>query len=316
MKVLVTGAAGFIGAHVAQRLSADGHAVVGVDNMNAYYDPTLKTARVENFLNSANFIAGDITDESVVRNLFTEHTFDRVCHLAAQAGVRYSIENPFTYAQSNYVGTQYLFEYAHRAGGIPVVYASSSSVYGDQARIPFSETDPCTEPLSVYAATKRANELLAHVYATMHHMSMTGLRFFTVYGPWGRPDMAYFSFTKKILSGVPIELYNNGELLRDFTYIDDIVSGVSAALNNTTPGYSVYNLGRGQPVSLRAFVSAIENALGRKAEIQLAPMQGGDVHQTYADVSKARAQLGYMPVVSLPEGVQRFVEWYRAYYNV
>jgi UDP-glucuronate 4-epimerase len=316
VKILVTGAAGFIGAHAVQRLVAEGHTVIGIDNMNSYYDPALKEARVKEFLGGVDFSIVDVSDEVKLSTIFKAYTFDRVMHLAAQAGVRHSIEHPLDYAHSNYVGTQNIFEAAHRAGDIPVVYASSSSVYGDTASVPFSETERCDEPVSVYAATKRANELLAHVYTTMYGMQMTGLRFFTVYGPWGRPDMAYFTFTQKTLSGESISLYNAGELRRDFTYIDDIVDGVVAAVLRAPAGFRLYNLGRGESVPLRSFVSAIEEATGKSAMTELVPMQAGDVHETYANIERARVELGYAPTVSVREGIGRFVEWYRAYYNV
>lgn len=315
MKILVTGSAGFIGAHVVRALQAAGHSVVGVDSVNTYYDPSLKEARLTHFLSSTPFVRGDLTDQAVVERLFHVNQFDRVCHLAAQAGVRYSITDPWSYVQANVLGTQNIFEYAHRAGDIPVVYASSSSVYGDADTLPLTEDAPCVTPVSLYAATKRSTELMAHVYTHMYGMPTTGLRFFTVYGPWGRPDMAYFSFTKAIVEGTPIELFNNGNLQRDFTYIDDIVHGVTAALE-APAGYAIYNLGRGAPVSLRDFVSSIERAVGRDATIVERPMQQGDVHATFADTTRARTKLRYNPRIDIDDGIESFVEWYRSYYNV
>ncbi len=314
MKILVTGSAGFIGAHVVRALVRAGHSVVGVDSVSTYYDPALKEARLKHFHSETKFVRGDLADRTVVEALCTEHQFDRVCHLAAQAGVRYSITDPWSYVSANVLATQNILEYAHRAGNIPVVYASSSSVYGDSETLPLSEDAACATPVSLYAATKRSTELMAHVYTNMYGMPTTGLRFFTAYGPWGRPDMAYFTFTRAILRGEPVRLFNGGALSRDFTYIDDIVSGVVAALEAPV-GYRLYNLGRGAPVELRAFVRAIEDAVGKRANIVEVPMQAGDVHATYADTTRAREAFGYAPTVSLAEGIPAFVKWYRGYYN-
>lgn len=315
MKILVTGAAGFIGAHTCQALRAVGHDVVGIDNFSTYYDPTLKESRIRALGNGALLVRGDIADQGTVESLFAQHQFDRVCHLAAQAGVRHSITDPWSYVSANVLGTQNILEYAHRSGNIPVVYASSSSVYGDADSLPLSEDAPCVTPVSLYAATKRSTELMAHVYTHMYGLPTTGLRFFTVYGPWGRPDMAYYSFTKALLAGRPIELFNQGNLQRDFTYIDDIVSGVGAALRDPR-GYHLYNLGRGAPVVLREFVASIERATGVSAQIIEKPMQPGDVHATFADTTRARDALGYEPKTSLDEGIASFVKWYVSYYNV
>lgn len=315
MKILVTGAAGFIGAHTCQALGVAGHDVVGIDNFSTYYDPTLKESRIRALGNGALLVRGDIADQWTVESLFAQHQFDRVCHLAAQAGVRHSITDPWSYVSANVLGTQNILEYAHRSGNIPVVYASSSSVYGNADSLPLSEDAPCVTPVSLYAATKRSTELMAHVYTHMYGLPTTGLRFFTVYGPWGRPDMAYYSFTKALLAGRPIELFNQGNLQRDFTYIDDIVSGVGAALRDPH-GYHLYNLGRGAPVVLREFVASIERATGVSAQIIEKPMQPGDVHATFADTTRARDALGYEPKTSLDEGIASFVKWYVSYYNV
>lgn len=314
MKILVTGAAGFIGAYTVRALRSAGHNVVGIDNFSTYYDPSLKEARVTEFLEGTTLVRGDIADRTCVESLFKDHRFDRVCHLAAQAGVRYSIENPWSYVSANVVGTQHIFECAKHAGGVPVVYASSSSVYGDSTPVPFSEDAPCVEPVSLYAATKRSSELIAYTYTHLFGLPTTGLRFFTVYGPWGRPDMAYFTFTKAMLRGQTIERFNRGDLMRDFTYIDDIVTGVVSALVHPE-GCHLYNLGRGAPVRLGDFISSIETAVGKSATVVDREMQPGDVHATYADTSRARADLGYAPSVDLEEGIPRFVKWYRSYYN-
>ena len=305
MRILLTGAAGFIGFHVAKALLDRGDEVVGIDNLSDYYDPKLKDARLalldhERF----TFVKHDLEDPIKI-----ESSFDVICHLAAQAGVRYSIENPRVYEQSNALGTLNVFEFARQQSIDRVVFASSSSVYGNTDSIPFREDAVEDRPISLYAATKRANELYAYTYHHLFGIKMTGLRFFTVYGPWGRPDMAYYSFTKAILEGVPIDVYNNGDQSRDFTYITDIVQGVLAAID-TPFDYEIINLGRGKPEKLFDFIAEIERAIGTTAFKNLLPMQPGDVPSTYADVSKANRLLGYDPKVDLTDGIPRFVEWY------
>lgn len=314
MKILVTGAAGFIGSHVSRALLERGHELVCVDNMNSYYDPALKEARLAQFKDRVTFYEADIADLDAMTRIFSEHVFDKICHLAAQAGVRYSLQDPFAYARSNYAGTQNIFELAHRNGSPHIVFASSSSVYGLTGKMPFEETDACDKPVSIYAASKRATELLGFTYHSLYNMDITALRFFTVYGPWGRPDMALFSFTEKMQKGEPIEIYNNGDMKRDFTFIDDIVQGFVLALEKPN-GFQIYNLGRGNPVALGDFVAALEEALGIEAVKVNRPMQLGDVKETYASVEKAKKDLGYEPKVDIQEGIRRFVEWYRSYHN-
>ncbi len=314
MKILVTGGAGFIGSHVIMELLMRGHSVVTIDNVNDYYDPTLKRVRLSRLGNSVEHIEIDIADTDAVEAVFKAHTFDAICHLAAQAGVRYSIENPFVYAQSNYIGTLNIFEFAKRYNVPHVVAASTSSVFGLNDEMPFTEDQRVDTPISIYSATKRGTELLAFTYNHLFKMNITMLRFFTVYGPWGRPDMALFLFTKAILEDTPIKVFNNGEMSRDFTYVDDIVSGVVAALERPN-GYQIYNLGNGKPVALMDYVGAIEDVLGKKAVIDFQPMQMGDVAATWADISKAQRELGYAPKTSVHEGVRKFIAWYREYYN-
>ncbi len=313
--VLVTGVAGFIGYHVAQALLARGDRVVGVDNMNNYYSVKLKQDRLaqiqsENF----EFIQADISDKAVMNTLFREHQIDKVCHMAAQAGVRYSLTDPYSYEQSNNLGFLTLLEMCKEFKVHDIVFASSSSVYGGREEVPFKETDPNQLPISVYAATKRYNELLAHVYNKLYGLRCTGLRFFTVYGPWGRPDMALYSFVTDILANNQIRVFNNGQQERDFTYIDDIVQGVLTAIDKPFD-YEIINLGRGDPVGLMEFVRQIEKALGKEANIRLETAQPGDVARTFADISKARELLGYDPKVSLEEAVKKFVEWYIEYHK-
>jgi len=325
MPILVTGAAGFIGMHVAERLLARGETVVGVDNFNAYYDPALKAARAARLEPHPNFrmVRMDIADAEGLAALMRDAAITKVVHLAAQAGVRYSIENPFAYERSNLAGHLSVLEACrHQPGFDCLVYASSSSVYGDRplAGAGFKEDDPAVSPVSLYAATKRANELMAHTYAHLYALPSTGLRFFTVYGPFGRPDMAYFSFTRKILSGEPIEVYGMGQMARDFTYVDDIVDGVLGALDNPPAGagaqlHRVLNIGDSRPVGLLEMISTLEAALGVEAEKTLRPMQPGDVTTTYADVSALNAVCGYTPKVMLAEGLARFVAWYRGFYG-
>ncbi|HEY8973194.1 MAG TPA: NAD-dependent epimerase [Burkholderiaceae bacterium] len=334
MKVLVTGAAGFIGMHVVQRLAARGDRVVGIDNVNAYYDPALKEARLAELsgLPGFRFERLDIADGPALDALFAREKFDRVVHLAAQAGVRYSIENPLAYGESNLAGFLNVLEACRRHPVSHLVYASSSSVYGGNAKMPFSEADSVDHPVSLYAATKKANELMAHTYSHLYGIATTGLRFFTVYGPWGRPDMAYFSFTRDILAGTPIAVFNEGRMMRDFTYIDDIVDGVVAVLDKPAtpdpafdalaphPGrsrapYRVFNIGNQDPVQLGAFIETIEKALGVQAVKVFKPMQPGDVVATYADVSALRDWTGVSPKTPLADGIGRFVDWYRGHFK-
>lgn len=317
MKILITGGAGFIGSAVAEALLARGDAVVIVDNFNAYYDPALKEARIHHLFAPFDplIVRADITDQNPLEKLFREQRFDRVCHLAAQAGVRYSLDNPYIYAQSNVVGTLNLLELARAWGNIPFVYASSSSVYGGNTKTPFSEDDRVDQPLSLYAATKRATELLTYCFHHIHGLPSTGLRFFTVYGPWGRPDMAMLIFTKQMLAAEPITLFNHGHMARDFTYIDDIVAGVVAAIDHPFP-YEIINLGNNRPVDLMDMVVTLERVLGTKAKIKFAPLQPGDVPTTCADITKAKRLLAWHPKVKLQAGITTLVAWYRKFYDV
>ena len=320
--VLVTGASGFIGHAVSQRLIERGDSVVGIDNLNDYYDPKLKQARLSNLqaLKQFQFEELDISDEEAVRSLVADNKITRIVHLAAQAGVRYSIDNPFAYQKSNLQGHLSLLEASRHAENLEhLVYASSSSVYGDKPMggEGFTEEEPATDPVSLYAATKRSCELMSQSYAKLYGFPQTGLRFFTVYGPWGRPDMAYFGFTQKILAGKPIEVYGEGKMARDFTYIDDIVDGILGALDNPPEKgtHRVLNIGDSRPVGLMDMIKALENALGMEAEKIMRPMQPGDVTSTYADVSKLHALTGYKPKVMLEDGLERFVRWYRDFYG-
>ncbi len=320
---LVTGAAGFIGMHVAKRLLERGDAVIGLDNLNDYYDVSLKKARLAQ-LTSPNFrfVKLDIADREGMKNLFEKEIFDAVIHLAAQAGVRYSITNPQSYIDSNLVGFGNVLEGCRHKKVEHLVYASSSSVYGANTKLPFSTEDSVDHPISLYAATKKANELMAHTYSHLYALPTTGLRFFTVYGPWGRPDMAMFGFTKAILEGKPIDVFNHGKMQRDFTYIDDIVEGVVRVTDRipepceTGAHYKVYNIGNNQPVELGHFIETIENALGVKAQKNLLPMQPGDVPATYADVDDLMRDVGFKPATSIEEGVAKFVVWYKEYYRL
>ena len=319
VKILVTGAAGFIGFHVAKALLARGDTVIGVDNISSYYDPKLKLARLRELKRARNsrnftFYKADIADYRAMERIFRKHKVQKVCHLAAQAGVRYSLTDPFVYERSNNLGTLTLLELCRHNGVKHFIFASSSSVYGGNKKLPFSEKDGVDTPISVYAATKRYDEVLAHAYQHLYDINCTGLRFFTVYGPWGRPDLSLFKFTRNILAGRPIEVYNRGRHTRDFTYIDDIVPGVLAAIDRSYP-YELFNLGRGEPVKLLGFIGIIEKDLGRKAKRKLLPMQPGDVETTHADISKARRMLGYSPKTSLREGTREFIRWYREYYK-
>lgn len=333
MKYLVTGSAGFIGFRLCQRLLDSGHEVVGIDNMNAYYDQGLKQSRLHILEQYPHFrfIPLDITEREKVVVLCTQEGFDRVIHLAAQAGVRYSLQNPFAYADSNLNGHLAILEGCRQAKIKHLVYASSSSVYGITDQTPF-RTDMSTDhPVSLYAATKKANELMAHSYSHLYQLPTTGLRFFTVYGPWGRPDMALFKFTKAILAGEPIDVYNNGNLSRDFTFIDDIVEGIirisdiipqadpenrSLSPAQSSAPYRLYNIGNGQPVKLTDFIAALEKSLGKKAIKNFLPMQAGDVYTTWADTEDLFQVTGYRPQVSIEQGVQAFVDWYQSYYNL
>lgn len=321
MTILVTGAAGFIGAFVAERLLGRGETVVGVDVFNAYYDPALKEARAARLADKPRFrmVRMDLADAAAFGELVEESGADRVVHLAAQAGVRYSLENPFAYERSNLAGHLSVLEACRRAPRRPVlVYASSSSVYGDRALDgPFREDDPVDAPVSLYAATKRAAELMSHTYSRLYGLRQTGLRFFTVYGPMGRPDMAYFSFTQKILAGEPIEVFGEGRMARDFTYIDDIVDGILGALDHPPPegGHRIFNIGDSRPVGLMRMIEVLEGALGVEARKVFRPMQPGDVTATYADVSRLSALCGYDPKVTIEEGLPRFVDWYRRFYG-
>ena len=335
MHVLVTGVAGFIGSSTAMRLLARGDTVIGIDNLNDYYDVGLKKARLARFQNEPafTFIQLDVADRTGIAALFADHRIDRVVHLAAQAGVRYSIENPLAYVDSNLVGFVNILEGCRHSAVAHLAYASSSSVYGANETLPFSVHDNVDHPLSLYAATKKANELMAHTYSSLYGLPTTGLRFFTVYGPWGRPDMALFKFTKNILAGEPIDVYNFGKHRRDFTYIDDIVEGVIRVLDRPAqsnpdwdgmkpdPGSSrapwrVYNIGNSDPVELLTYIECIEQALGKKAELNLLPLQPGDVPDTFANVADLVRDVGYQPATPVAEGVQRFIDWYRDYYSV
>jgi UDP-glucuronate 4-epimerase len=334
MKVLVTGAAGFIGMHLSQRLLARGDTVVGLDNLNAYYDPQLKRDRLARLTPEPafSFVQMDIADRPGMAELFAGHRFDAVVNLAAQAGVRHSLVDPHAYVDANIVGFMNILEGARHHGVGHLVYASSSSVYGGNEAMPFSEHQPVDHPISIYAATKKANELMAHSYSHLFKLPTTGLRFFTVYGPWGRPDMALFLFTKAILEGRPIQVFNHGKMQRDFTFVDDIVEGIVRVIDRPAapaPGYDarqpdpatsnapfrVFNIGNQGPVSLMAFINAIERAVGRDAVKELLPLQPGDVPATYADVSELTARTGFKPATSIEDGVSRFVAWYRDYFK-
>ena len=335
MKILVTGAAGFIGMTTSLRLLARGDEVVGLDNLNDYYEVSLKENRLKRLtaLPGFRFVKLDVGDRAGMEKLFAEEKFDKVIHLAAQAGVRYSIQNPHAYVDSNLVGFINVLEGCRHNQVQHLVYASSSSVYGGNTRMPFSEHDSVDHPVSLYAATKKANELMAHTYSHLYGLPTTGLRFFTVYGPWGRPDMALFLFTKAILEGRPIDVFNFGNMQRDFTYIDDIVEGVIRVMDRTAAAnpeydpiaadpatsnvpYRVFNIGNNNPVQLLDFIGAIENALGMKAEKRLLPLQDGDVPATYANTDLLNDWVGFVPGTSVEDGVGRFVSWYRDYYKV
>jgi UDP-glucuronate 4-epimerase len=312
--ILVTGVAGFIGFHVVKALCKAGEEVVGIDNVCDYYDPSLKRARLALLkdFNGFHFYEADITDHAFVQSLFTRHPISKICHLAAQAGVRYSLTNPFAYQKSNSEGFLSIIECARRHNVENFVYASSSSVYGANTALPFSESDRVDAPLSLYAATKRSNELVAHCYSRLFDLPCSGLRFFTVYGPWGRPDMALFMFTKAIISGETIDVFNNGEMRRNFTYIDDIVQGVLLVLK--TPLLNeLYNIGNSRAEKLLDFIEEIERHCGKKADKRFLPMQPGDVPVTVADITKIE-KLGYAPSTNISEGIKKFINWYRNYY--
>jgi UDP-glucuronate 4-epimerase len=317
MRVLVTGAAGFIGFHVASALLERGDAVVGLDNLNDYYEVSLKEARLRVLEGRPGFSfhRADVADVEALGRVFDCGPFDLVCHLAAQAGVRYSLENPLAYGSANLAGFLNVLEACRHRGTGNLVYASSSSVYGANDKVPFSEGDRVDRPVSLYAATKLANELMAHAYHHLYGIPVTGLRFFTVYGPWGRPDMALFGFTRSLLAGRPIDVYNYGRMERDFTYIDDITAGVVAALDRPL-GDEVFNLGNSSSVSLERFVAVLEETLGVEARRNYLPMQPGDVPRTFADVARAKALLRWEPTTPIEIGIPRFVEWYRGYYGV
>lgn len=329
MAILITGVAGFIGHALAKTLLARGERVIGIDNCNSYYDPALKQARLDDIATTNrdfSFHQLDFADAEALNSLLAKERFDRIAHLGAQAGVRYSLENPAAYVQSNLVGHANMLELARTRAVAHMVYASSSSVYGMAKQMPLSVDDRVDHPVSLYAATKKADELMSETYSHLYRLPMTGLRFFTVYGPWGRPDMAPWKFTQAILEGKPIQVFNNGDLRRDFTYIDDIISGVIATLDappeddgvakagGSVSPHAVYNIGNNQPVALMHFIRIIEEACGREAEKIMQPMQPGDVYETYADIDVIADAVGYSPTTGLKQGIPRFVEWYRHYH--
>lgn len=335
VRVLVTGAAGFIGFHVCQKLLSRGDRIIGLDNLNDYYDVILKKNRLAQLQQNSDFSFHqlDLADREGMALLLTQHQFDGVIHLAAQAGVRYSIKNPYAYVDSNLVGFINILEGCRHSGVKHLVFASSSSVYGTNTKIPFAVQDNVDHPISLYAASKKANELMAHTYSYLYGLPTTGLRFFTVYGPWGRPDMALFLFTKAILAGQPIDVFNYGKMKRDFTYIDDIAEGVVRVLDripqpnslwsgnipdpsSSKAPYKIYNIGNNQPVELMHFIEVLENCLGIKAQKNMLPLQPGDVPVTYADVDDLVRDVGFRPNTPIEDGIKRFVSWYRAYYNV
>jgi UDP-glucuronate 4-epimerase len=335
MKVLVTGSAGFIGSTLTLRLLARGDEVIGVDNLSDYYDVNLKRARLARYLEHKNYrhVHADLADRQAIDALFAEHKPQRVVNLAAQAGVRYAMENPHIYVSSNVTGFLHILENCRHHAVEHLVYASTSSVYGANTKLPFSVHEGTQHPLTLYAATKKANEMMAHSYAHLFGIPCTGLRFFTVYGPWGRPDMALFLFTKAILAGQPVKVFNQGKHTRDFTYVDDIVEGVMRTLDHVPSGapgwsgrapdpatslapYRIYNIGNQEPVQLLRYLEVLEQCLGKKAQLELLPLQPGDVPDTEADVSDLVADVGYKPATSVETGVSRFVDWYRAYFHV
>lgn len=334
-KILVTGAAGFIGFHTVKRLASDNFEIIGIDNINEYYDPRLKYDRLRELgifsvttkdkngffiksetLPNFKFIKMDLIEMDRLTELFGKEKFDIVIHLAAQAGVRFSIESPEVYIQSNIIGFFNILECSKNYKVSHLIYASSSSVYGNNEKVPFSETDSVDNPISMYAATKKSNELMAHTYSHIHKLPTTGLRFFTVYGPWGRPDMAAYLFTKAIIEGKPIKVFNNGDLHRDFTYIDDIVDGITRVMNDeSNKRYALYNIGNNSPAHLLEFISTIEKYTGKSANKELHPMQPGDVYKTYADIDALNSAVGYKPTTDIDKGVREYVKWYTEYYK-
>jgi UDP-glucuronate 4-epimerase len=319
MKILVTGSAGFIGMHTAQRLLDAGYSVVGLDNFNDYYSVALKRARQAKLAEHAHFtlVEGDLCDDKFLTDCFAAHGFDAVCHLAAQAGVRYSIEHPRVYEKSNLAGFLNILEACRHAKTPRLVYASSSSVYGGNTKLPFSESDPVDHPVSLYAATKKANELMAHTYTHLYGLQTIGLRFFTVYGPWGRPDMAMWLFTAAMLAGKPIQIFNHGDMYRDFTYIDDIVTGVCGCLLNANlDRYELFNIGNHKSERLMDMIAILAETIGVQPELQMMDMQPGDVPATYADIDRINSKLGFEPTTSIRDGIPRFVEWYKQYHGI
>lgn len=315
-RIFITGAAGFIGFHMARHLHQRGDIVLGYDNFNAYYDPQLKRARASELSQQGiSILEGDLKDRSSLQQAIEDQQTTHILHLAAQAGVRYSLNNPHTYLQSNLEGFLNILEICRSSPSLPLIYASSSSVYGLNQKVPFSVADRTDHQASLYGVTKKTNELMAQTYHHLFGIPVTGLRFFTVYGPWGRPDMAYFSFTQAILENRPIEIYNQGQMMRDFTYIDDIVAGTTAAIDRAFP-FATFNLGHHRPEGLLHLVTVLEKELDRKAQKILLPMQSGDVVSTCADIEESQKQLGFFPKVSLEEGIARFVEWYKNHYRV
>lgn len=319
-KILITGCAGFIGYHLAKSLLNKENSVIGIDNLNNYYDVQLKENRLEQLkvFNNFRFVKADIADEKAVNLLFAENKFDIVVNLAAQAGVRYSIDNPRSYISSNIIGFFNILEACRYNPVKHLVFASSSSVYGNQNKMPFTVIDNVDHPISLYAATKKSDELMAFTYAHLYKIPLTGLRFFTVYGPWGRPDMAYFSFTNKIYTGESIKIFNNGDMLRDFTYIDDIVHGIELVIDKAPKGedpYKIYNIGNNKPERLMYFIETLENAIDKKAKKEFLPMQPGDVYQTYADISELEKDFGFKPKTSIEDGLKKFADWYKEYYG-
>ncbi|MDJ0596101.1 MAG: NAD-dependent epimerase [Pleurocapsa sp. MO_226.B13] len=323
MKVLVTGVAGFIGYHLAQRLLSDGEQVYGIDNLNDYYDVSLKKARLEQLISQSgfNFQYLDISDRASIAELFQNQGFDRVVHLAAQAGVRYSLQNPHAYVDSNLIGFTNILEGCRHSQIQHLVFASSSSVYGANTKVPFAVEDNVDRPISLYAATKKANELMAYSYSHLYNLPTTGLRFFTVYGPWGRPDMAYFKFVKAIAEDKPIDIYNFGKMQRDFTYIDDVIEGVVRVMHKTPQGldrqppYKLYNIGNNSPVELLEFIKTIERLMGKSTRKNLLHMQPGDVLSTYADVDELIKDVGFKPTTPIDRGIEKFILWYREYFT-
>ena len=320
--IIITGSAGFIGFHLTKKLLAQGEKIIAIDNLNNYYDVSLKKARLQALEEFSNFTFynANIADEKTISEIFQKHNeAENIIHLAAQAGVRYSLENPFAYVESNMQGQVSIFESAKKnlKNLKQIIYASSSSVYGNNEKVPFSVTDRTDEPVSLYAATKKSGELIAYYYSNNFNLKSTGLRFFTVYGPYGRPDMAYFSFTKNIIEGKPIKLFNGGDLKRDFTYIDDIVNGILSVLNNAfeNSNHRIYNLGNNKPVLVKYFLEILEKEIGKTAIIENAPMQQADVYQTFADIELSKKDLDFYPKTSIEEGLKKFVDWYKNYYK-